>query len=120
MAKILIVEDDALILDDLKYCLTKAGHTIIGTYSKGENALIDMENNKPDVVIMDIKIEGYIDGIETASIIKLKYNIPIIYITAFSNEKFVERSKKTEPIAYILKPFKEDDLINSIEKAINK
>ena len=120
MAKIIIVEDDALILDDLKNSLSRAGHTIIGSFAKGENALIDIEKEKPDLVLMDIKLEGYIDGIETAAIIKFKYNILIIYLTAFSNEKFVERSKQTEPIAYLLKPFSEEELIKAVDKALNK
>jgi len=120
MAKIMIVEDDALIVDDLKHSLTKEGHSVIFTASKGESALLKIEEEKPDVILMDIKLEGYIDGIETAAVIKFKYNIPIIYITAFSNDKFVERSKRTEPIAYILKPFNEEDILQAIKQALNK
>ncbi len=120
MAKIYIIEDDALIIDDLKNFLTKAGHSIIGTFAKGENALLEIEKETPDVILMDIKLEGYIDGIETAAIIKFKYNIPIIYITAFSTDKFIERSQRTEPISYILKPFSEEDVLNAIDKALNR
>ncbi|HPO50520.1 MAG TPA: response regulator [Spirochaetota bacterium] len=120
MARIMIVEDDPLISDDLKNCLTKAGHSITSIETKGESAFFKAQQNNPDVVLMDIRLAGVIDGIESATVIKKRYNIPIIFLTAFSNEKYLTRSQNVEAIDYIVKPYDENYLLKKIDLALGK
>lgn len=118
--KILIVEDEAIVAKDISVCLEKLGYEVIGTFSNGEKALEFLKANKPDLVLMDIMLAGKISGIETSSKIKELYNIPVVFLTAYADEKTIEKAKITEPYGYIIKPFKEIDLRTSIEMALYK
>lgn len=118
--KILIVEDEAIVAKDISVCLEKIGYEVIATFSKGEKALHFLEENKPDLVLMDIMLAGNISGIEASAEIKKKHDIPVVFLTAYADEKTIERAKVTEPYGYIIKPFKEIDLRTSIEMALYK
>ncbi len=119
-SKIMIVEDEWITADDLRMSLQSLGYTVTSMSSSGEEAIQNAEKDKPDVVLMDIMLKGKMDGIEAASQIRSCYNIPIIYLTAFADEKILERARITEPFGYIVKPFVNEDLKIAIEIALYK
>jgi PAS domain S-box-containing protein len=123
-AKIVIVEDEAIIALTLTAALTRLGYSVGAHFSTGEDLIeyLDMlpDNYLPDLLLMDITLAGKLDGIETVNIVKSKHDIPVIYLTAFSNETIIKKAKVSEPYAYILKPFNERELHISIEIALYK
>jgi two-component system, LytTR family, response regulator LytT len=118
--KILIVEDESIVRKDIERSLTKLGYTVVAQADNGEKALELAREKKPDLALMDINIKGNMTGIETAEAIKQEMDIPVIYLTGFSDDSTLEKAKHTEPHGYIIKPFKEVDLRSSIEMAIHK
>ena len=118
--KILVVEDEAIVARDIKVCLNKIGYEVLGSYSSGEKALEAIENNPPELILMDIMLKGKMSGIDTSAIVKEKYGIPIVFLTAYTDEQTINKAKITEPYGYIIKPFKEIDLRTSIEMALYK
>ncbi len=115
--KILVVEDEMLIGAKISMLLTNLGYEVTGILPRGEDALVNVEENKPDIIILDIYLKGKIDGIETAAILQRK-NIPVIYLTANADEATFNRAKYTRPTAFISKPFKQLDLQRAIELTI--
>jgi signal transduction histidine kinase len=118
--KILIVEDESIIALDIKRTLSKAGYTIVGIAVSSEEAIALTAEQAPDLVLMDISIEGNIDGIDTAVQIHETYQIPIIYLTAHADEITLRRAKETPTFGCLLKPFDHRDLATMIEIAISK
>lgn len=118
--KILIVEDEIIIAEDLQRRLERLGYKVIGIASSGEEAINKAREEIPDLVLMDIVIHGKMDGIETADNIKTMFNIPVIYLTAFSDEETLKRAKITEPFGYMVKPYRERELKITIEIALYK
>jgi len=119
-SKILIVEDEAVVSLDITRRLEKMGYDIIGRIASGEEALELIQQDRPDLVLMDINLQGDIDGIETANQLYQTYNIPVIYLTAYAGESTLERAKESKPYGYILKPFKERELRATIEVALSR
>ncbi len=119
-SKIMIVEDEWITADDLRMSLQSLGYTVTSMSSSGEEAIKNAEEDRPDLVLMDIMLKGEMDGIEAASQIRSCYNIPIIYLTAYADEKILERARITEPFGYIVKPFVNEDLKIAIEIALYK
>ena len=118
--KILIAEDEYIIAIDLKKTLEKLGYVITAYVANGQEVIRHAQTDNPDLIIMDIMLEGEMSGIQAAEIIKQKYNVPIVYLTAFTDEKTLQRAKITEPVGYILKPFEERSLHSAIEIALYK
>ncbi len=118
--KILIVEDEELVAQDIKGTLEDLGYEVPAITPSGEEALEKIKKFQPDSILMDIMLEGEMDGIETAQKILDLFDIPVVYITAYSNPEILQRAKKTEPYGYILKPFHERDLQINIEMALYK
>ena len=118
--KIMIVEDEWITADDIKMSLQSLGYTVASVVSSGEEAIQKAEKDRPDLVLMDIVLQGEMDGIEAANQIHSCYDIPIIYLTAYADEKVLERAKITEPFGYIVKPFINEDLKIAIEIALYK
>ncbi|MFD0837528.1 LytR/AlgR family response regulator transcription factor [Mariniflexile aquimaris] len=118
--KILIVEDEMIIAANISLLLTNLGYEVTGILSKGEEALVHIEQNQPDILLLDITLKGNIDGIETAQIMQKTFDIPIIYLTANADEINFNRAKTTHPYAFISKPFKKLDLERAIELTINR
>lgn len=120
---IMIVEDERITAEDMKKALNSVGFNVPAIVTSGEEAVKVSEELKPDLVLMDIKLEGKLDGIQAAEKIRSKLGIPIIYLTAYSDEKTVQRAKITEPSGFILKqpygflrkPFEESELNTAIE-----
>ncbi len=118
--RILIVEDEALVGKHLKNVLLGRNYEIAGIFSNGEETIEFIKHDRPDLVLMDIWLNGKLDGIETAELIKGLFDIPIIYLTAYSDDKTLTRAKITEPFGYIVKPFEEKELYGTIEMALFK
>lgn len=118
--KILVVDDERLVAIGIKDRLEKLGYDVIGIAATGEEAVEAVLEKKPDVVLMDIVLRGDMDGIETAQTIHSYNDTPIIYVTAYADEKVIERAKITQPYGYILKPFKGSEVNANIQMAIYK
>jgi PAS domain S-box-containing protein len=118
--KILVVEDEAVTSMDLRRSLTDLGYVVCAISPTGEQAVKNAGDLRPDIILMDIMLAGKMNGIEAAEIIKAKYRIPVIYLTAYSDDNFLARAKITEPFGYILKPFRELELKTNIEMALYK
>jgi signal transduction histidine kinase len=117
--KILVVEDEAVIGMDIRNTLLKLGYQVPPVVMSGEDAIQKAQEYQPDLILMDIHLKkGGIDGIEAAKNIRKNLMIPIIFLTAHSDVKTLDRSKKTDPFGYIIKPFKEKDLPTMIEIAL--
>jgi DNA-binding LytR/AlgR family response regulator len=116
-AKILIVEDKAVIAENLAATLEEAGYIVTAKITAGEEAIATIEKEMPDVILMDIELDGKMDGIQTAEQLLIKHKIPIIYLTNFDDKATIDRAKSTYPAAYLLKPFKKNDLLIAIEIA---
>ncbi|MGB3908741.1 MAG: response regulator [Methanomethylovorans sp.] len=117
-AKILVVEDENIVALEIKKRLQKLGYIVPSVASTGEDAISKVEGILPDLVLMDIMLKGEIDGIHAAGEIRKRFNIPVVYLTAYSDEETLQRAKLTEPYGYILKPFEENDLRTTIEIAL--
>ncbi|WP_128694697.1 hybrid sensor histidine kinase/response regulator [Methanoculleus taiwanensis] len=117
-SSVLVVEDEAIVARSIEKKLTRAGYTVPAVVLSGEDALGVAAATRPDLVLMDIRLRGAMDGIDTAQEIRDRHNIPVVYLTAFADMKTVERAKKTEPFGYLIKPFGERDLLLTIELAL--
>jgi two-component system, response regulator PdtaR len=117
--KILIVEDELLIAEDIQEMLTDWGYQVVGIATKGEDGVSLFTAEKPDIAIVDVQLAGELDGIETVKKFNAINAIPIIYLTAQADFSTVERAKNTHPAAYLLKPFNERHLHISLELAIS-
>ncbi|MCF7886301.1 MAG: response regulator [Candidatus Marinimicrobia bacterium] len=119
-AEILIVEDESVTALEIEEKLKSIGYNICDIVSKGEEAIKVAKQQVPDLVLMDIKLKGEMDGIEAARIIRAEQNLPVVYLTAFANQEMMKRAKITEPYGYILKPFDEREMQTQIEIALYK
>ena len=120
-ARILVVEDELTIAKDIRNQLKRIGYDVIDDVIRsGENAISKVEETLPTIVLIDIKLQGKIDGIEAAEQIRNRFKIPVIYLTAYSDENTLRRAKTTEPFGYLLKPFTPKQLQAIIEMAIYK
>lgn len=119
-ARIMIVEDEWIAAEDTRNRLEDLGYTVSSLASTGKEAIQKAEEDKPDLVVTDIVLEGEMDGIEVAKQIYSRFNIPFIYLTAYADDKILERIKITEPFGYIVKPFTDEDLTIAIELALYK
>lgn len=116
--RILLVEDERLVALSLTHQLEKLGHCVVGHSAVGQDAITKAGELRPDLVIMDIHLEGDLDGVEAAAEIRKQYDLPVIYLTAFSNPEVLDRAKQTEPLGYLLKPYEERDLHVVIETGL--
>jgi signal transduction histidine kinase len=120
MTKILIVEDELLIAQGLARKLVKMGYTVVGIVSSGTDALRQVAQEEPELILMDIVIKGEMDGIEATACIHEQWNIPVIYLTAYADDETLERAQATGAYGYILKPFKEREIHAAIKMALRK
>lgn len=117
---LMLVEDEIIVAADVKYRLENMGYTVLGIFDNGEEAIEKAGEMQPNLVLMDIVLKGEMDGIEAAGKIREMYDIPIIYLTAYSDEKTLQRAKVTEPFGYVLKPFEDREIQSAIEMALYK
>lgn len=118
--KILVVEDERIVAKDIVNSLQRLGYKVVASVASGEEALQKVVEAQPDLVLMDIMLKGKMDGIETTEEIHKNFDIPVIYLTAYADEKTLGRAKITEPFGYIIKPFDERDLHTTIEIALRR
>lgn len=117
-AKIFIVEDETIAADDLKYCLTYLGYDVVGWASCGEEAMNQLSKSNPNLVLMDIMLKGPMDGVEAAEKIRLIFQLPVIFLSAYSDDPMIQRAKLTEPFGYLTKPYEERELKTNIDIAL--
>ncbi len=115
---ILIVEDEFLTSDEIKECLQGFGHQVVGVARDAEEAIHLLENTEADLAILDMNIQGSRDGIWLATYINSHYQLPFIYLTAYSDDRTVQDALETNPYGYIVKPFKKEDIHTAVELAI--
>jgi DNA-binding LytR/AlgR family response regulator len=118
--RILIVEDEMLIAANIAMQLENYGYEIVGIIPRGEEALKVVANEQPDLVLMDINLKGEIDGIQTALAMQKTGKIPVIYLTANTDDAHFNRAKATNPYAFISKPFKKLDLQHAVDLAVER
>ncbi len=119
-ADILVVEDEAVVAKDLERSLERLGYASAGWVTTGEGAVERVAERPPDLVLMDIRLKGSIDGIQAAGEIRDDHGVPVVFVTAFADEETLNRAKVADPFGYILKPFSERDLLTTIEMALYK
>lgn len=122
MAKtqILVVEDESIVAKDIQKTLQNLGYDVPCVVSSGQAAIETAQKNKPDLVLMDIVLKGKMDGIEAAEEMRSRFNIPVVYLTAYTDDKMLARAKLTDPFGYIVKPFEDRQLKTVIEMALYK
>jgi two-component system, sensor histidine kinase and response regulator len=118
--RVMVVEDERVVALNIKRRLISLGYEVPASASSGRQALEAMNAVRPDIVLMDIHIEGSMDGIETAALIPEQLHIPVIYLTAYSGDDTLERAKETKPYGYLLKPFSERELHATIQMALER
>jgi PAS domain S-box-containing protein len=118
--RILIFEDEILLAEDLAISLTNLGYEIAGRVSSAGNALQIVEDSKPDLVLIDIKLESEMDGIEAAEQIRKRLDTPVVYLTGYAEKDILERAKVTEPYGYLAKPVSLTELRSTVETALYK
>ncbi len=118
--KIFITEDEFIVSKNLQYKLEELGYNVTGTAPSGEMAIEQIRKDPPDLVLMDIMLAGDMDGIDTAKMIRAEFEIPIIFLTAYSSEEISKRASLVDPYAYILKPYEERELEINISIALYK
>jgi signal transduction histidine kinase len=117
-AKILIVEDESIIALDIRTSLQEAGYTIVGMASSGEEAIVLAQTQQPDLILMDIRLRGPMDGIDAAESIRNQQPCPVVFLTAHADSQTLDRAKLTDPFGYLTKPFEDHSLITTIEIAL--
>ncbi|WP_233464717.1 hybrid sensor histidine kinase/response regulator [Paraburkholderia madseniana] len=119
-ARILVVEDDRVVARDIAQQMSRAGHTVVGITARGEDALPLAADTVPDLILMDVRLEGELDGIDTARLLRENFNLPVVFLTAYADEETVRRATVTEPFGYVLKPFDDMQLRTVVEMALYK
>lgn len=119
-SSILVVEDEAVVALDLKMQLEDLGYDVVGIADNSVQALELARRHRPDLTLMDIKLKGNIDGIETAGTMRLELNLPVIFLTSFSDSQTVRRAAETAPYGYLTKPFQIKELTAGVEVALYK
>jgi len=118
--RILVVEDERIVARDLQVRLTNLGYALTGMASSKQEALVSAGRERPDLVLMDIRLNGIPDGIDAAQELRSAFNLPVIYLTGHSDTATLTRARTTEPFGYILKPFENRELVAAIETAVYK
>ncbi|MBC8507810.1 MAG: response regulator [Anaerolineales bacterium] len=116
--RILIAEDEGIVALDLKYSLISMGFQVVGVASTGQDAVRQAEQFLPDLILMDIRLQGEMDGVQAASKIMAKLQIPVIYLSAMADKSTIQRAMKTMPHGFVTKPFLESELRAAIEEAL--
>src|SRR5262245_37187448 len=115
--RILVVEDQRLIAADIENTLKKLGYIVVDNVSSGEDAISRSDQLRPELVLMDVRLRGEMDGIRAAEIIRDRFSVPVVYLTAYADDETILRAKKTTPFGYLVKPFNERELRATIEIA---
>ena len=115
MNAVMVVEDEQLIAMDIADTLTKLGYDVTGTVSSAEACVQSAEIRRPDLVLMDIHLQGELDGIDAARMLRERFDIPVVFLSAYADERTVARVKQSAPLGYLLKPFRKSELRSAVE-----
>lgn len=118
--KVFIVEDERLVAEDLRDSLVGVGYEVAGIAADGPTAISRVRELGADIVLMDIHLQGSMDGIATAQTIRSEFGTPVVYLTAFANDQTLERARETDAFGFIVKPFQEKAVIAALEMALGK
>jgi two-component system, response regulator PdtaR len=118
--RILIVEDEPIVAMELRETLTKAGYFVVGSVESADDVLSMVQATLPDLVIMDIRLKSFIDGVDVVKRIRLFSDMPIIFTTAYSTDDIRKRADATHPDAFLVKPVAEEDLLNAVKAALER
>lgn len=118
--KILVVEDESIVARDIRNMLLGLGYDVCGVIPSADEAILKTQETMPNLVLIDVMLHGEMSGVEAADQIYSRFNIPVVYLTAYADENTLQRAKKTEPFGYLLKPFEERELQTTIEIALYK
>lgn len=116
----LIVEDESIVAADIAISLAQMGYQVVGTTASGEEALILAEQQRPHLVLMDIHLQGELDGIDAALELRERFHLPVVFLSAYGEDDTFQRAKEAEPFGFILKPFEDRELKIVIEMALYK
>jgi DNA-binding response OmpR family regulator len=108
--KVLIIEDEEMVAVSIEMCVLSLGYIVTDTVNSAKDAIISMQENQADIIISDIKIKGLVNGTQVCDELHLKYKTPIIFLSAYDNDDFLINAQKSDPIGYLIKPFREDEL----------
>ena len=120
MVRILVVEDEGIVAQNIKSRCEMLGYSVSGVVASGEEVLDQVEQDPPDLVLMDIRLSGSIDGVTAAMRLREKAAVPVVFLTAYVDDETIERAKLAEPYGYIVKPFSFADMRANIEIALHK
>ncbi len=118
--RIMLVEDEAVVALDIRRRLKLLGYDVVGVSSTGEEAVAKAGELAPDLILMDIMLEGDMDGVQAASLIKERFNIAVVYLTAYADAETLDRAKTTDAFGYVIKPFEDRELHTTVEMALYK
>lgn len=118
--RVLIVEDEGVVAMDLAATLERLGYAVVGSVARGEDAIGAAEQQRPDLIMMDIRLAGKLDGIQAAEAIQAQQDVPFVFLTAYTDEETIDRAKRIGPYAYAVKPYEERELRSAIEIALYK
>lgn len=119
-ASILVVEDEGIVAQEIKSRLEKSGYAVCAVAHDGQTAVVRAGECQPDLVLMDIRLKGAMDGIEAAGLIREQFKLPVVYLTAYTDTATLERAKVMEPFGYVVKPFETRSLVAAIEIALHR
>jgi two-component system cell cycle sensor histidine kinase/response regulator CckA len=120
MSSIIIIEDENIVAMDLAATLRRLGYEVLGTASRGEDAVDLAARTSPDLILMDIMLSGAMDGVQAAERIRAAHDIPIVFLTAYTDDQTIERASRSEPYGFIVKPFHDRDIKSAVEVALHK
>ena len=118
--RILVVDDEAIVAHDIAECLTHMGCEVVGTALSGPDAIAKAGSLRPDLIMMDIVLQGPMDGVEAATVIRQRHDVPCVFLTAYSDGAVLARAKAAAPAGYMVKPFEEAGLRSTVEIALYK
>ena len=118
--KVMVVEDEAIVSMDIQGSLVHLGYEVVATATSGEEAIEQAGEHRPDMILMDIMLMGDMNGIEAAKVIRERFSIPIIYLTAYSSNEMLEQAMTTGPYSYLIKPFNREELNSAVKIGIYK
>ena len=118
--KILIVEDNTMVAEDCRDCLEGLGYDVTSIVASGEESIAKADEERPDAILMDIRLRDEMDGIEAAELIHARFEIPVVFLSAYSDRELLERAKIVGSFGYLVKPFEERELYATLEMALYK
>jgi CheY-like chemotaxis protein len=118
--KILVVEDDGITAEALNQALTDMGYRVVGIATSGWEAVDKTIRTKPDLILMDIKLKGLMDGVLATQRIQSQFDVPVVYLTAYADNETLKRVHHSKPYGYLVKPYAEEELRDAVTKALHQ